>query len=438
LVVAEGVRAGYVPEARTSEVRRAVFGAAIGNLIEWFDYASYGYLAAVIAAVFFAPGDETAALLATFAVFAVSFVVRPIGGLVWGHYGDKIGRQRVLALTIIIMSVGTFAIGLIPPYASIGLAAPLLLLLCRLVQGFSASGEYAGASSFIAEYAPPNRRGLLVSMVPASTAAGLVLGATIAVLLQTGLSEADLQSWGWRVPFLVAGPLGVVGLYIRLKLEDTPLFKELEREHHVAQAPVLTGLRENWKQILIAFGVICLNAVGFYMILSYMPTYLSEELGFDSVTATLTTIVSVAAYVVFLPIVGTLTDRVGRKPVLFGACVLFLLLTLPSFELLSLGGVVFAVLAQIVLGAILAGNDGVLATFLTEMFPTTVRYSSFALSFNLGNAIFGGTAPFVATFLISLTGNNFAPGYYLMAAAGVAFIALLFTKETAKRGLQQE
>jgi MHS family proline/betaine transporter-like MFS transporter len=429
---------GYVPEPRTSEVRRAVFGAAIGNLIEWFDYASYGYLAAVIAAVFFAPGDETAALLATFAVFAVSFVVRPIGGLVWGHYGDKIGRQRVLALTIIIMSVGTFAIGLIPPYASIGLAAPLLLLLCRLVQGFSASGEYAGASSFIAEYAPPNRRGLLVSMVPASTAAGLVLGATIAVLLQTSLSEAALQSWGWRVPFLVAGPLGVVGLYIRLRLEDTPLFRELEREHHVAQAPVLTGLRENWKQILIAFGVICLNAVGFYMILSYMPTYLSQELGFDSVTATLTTIVSVATYVVFLPLVGTLADRVGRKPVLFGACVLFVLLTLPSFELLSLGGVVFAVLAQIVLGAILAGNDGVLATFLTEMFPTTVRYSSFALSFNLGNAIFGGTAPFVATFLISLTGNNFAPGFYLMAAAVVAFLALLFTKETAKRDLQQE
>ncbi|MBX6765390.1 MAG: MFS transporter [Rubrobacteraceae bacterium] len=423
---------------RRSAVSRAIVGAAVGNMIEWFDYATYGYLASVIAAVFFAPSDKTAALLATFAVFAVSFIVRPIGGLVWGHYGDKIGRRRVLALTVIIMSVGTFAVGLIPSYDLIGLAAPLLLLLCRLVQGFSASGEYAGASSFIAEYAPTGRRGLLVSMVPASTAAGLVLGATIAVLLESNLPRAALHSWGWRVPFLLAGPLGAAGLYIRLKLEDTPLFKELERKHQVAQAPILTSLRENWKQILIAFGVICLNAVGFYMILSYMPTYLSQELGFSEVTATLTTIVSVAAYVIFLPVVGILADRVGRRPVLFAACVLFVLLTLPSFMLLSLGGVGFAILAQILLGAMLAGNDGVLATFLAEMFPTTIRYSSFALSFNLGNAIFGGTAPFAATYLIALTGNDFAPGVYLMGAALVAAFALLFTVETSNRPLRQE
>lgn len=423
---------------RGSEVRRAVFGAALGNMIEWFDYASYGYLAATIAAVFFAPGNETAALLGAYGVFALSFVVRPIGGLVWGHYGDKLGRQRILALTIIIMSVATFAIGFLPGYAAIGIAAPLLLLACRLVQGFSASGEYAGASSFIAEYAPPGRRGLLVSMVPASTAAGLVLGATVASLLEYNLSQDALHSWGWRVPFLIAGPLGVIGLYIRLKLEDTPLFKELEQSHEVAQAPIRTLLRENWKQLLIAFGIICLNAVGFYMILSYMPTYLSEELGFDPVTAILTTIVSVAVYATFLPFVGMLADRVGRKPIMFAACVLFVLLTLPAFELLSLGGVGFAILAQILLGAILAGNDGVLATFLTEMFPTNVRYSSFGLSFNLGNAIFGGTAPLIATFLIALTGNNFAPGFYLMAAAVVAFVALLFTTETANKPLQQE
>jgi MHS family proline/betaine transporter-like MFS transporter len=421
-----------------SEVRRAVFGAAIGNMIEWFDYASYGYLAATIAAVFFAPGNETAALLGAYGVFALSFVVRPIGGLVWGHYGDKLGRQKILALTILIMSAATFAIAFIPGYASIGIAAPLLLLVCRLVQGFSASGEYAGASSFIAEYAPEGRRGLLVSMVPASTAAGLVLGAIVASLLEFNLSQDALYSWDWRVPFLIAGPLGVIGLYIRLKLEDTPLFKELEQSHEVAQAPIRTLLRENWKQLLIAFGIICLNAVGFYIILSYMPTYLSEELGFDPVTAILTTIVSVAVYATFLPFVGMLADRVGRKPIMFAACVLFVLLTLPAFELLSLGGVGFAILAQILLGAILAGNDGVLATFLTEMFPTNVRYSSFGLSFNLGNAIFGGTAPLIATFLIALTGNNFAPGFYLMAAAVVAFVALLFTTETANKPLEQE
>lgn len=419
-------------KTQSSGVKQAVFGAAIGNLIEWFDYASYGYLATIIAVVFFAPGNEKAALLGTFGVFAVSFIARPIGGIVWGHYGDKLGRKRILTLTIIMMSLATFAIGLIPSYASIGIAAPLLLLLCRIVQGFSASGEYAGASLFIAEYAPKSRRGLLVSMVPASTAAGLLLGALTAILLQYNLTQDALHSWGWRIPFLVSGPLGLIALYIRQKLEDTPVFKEME--HEETQTPVFMSVRQNWKQILVAFGIICLNAVGFYTILSYMPTYLVNELGFDSMKAILTTIISLTTYVILLPLVGTLADRVGRKPVLIGASILFMLFAYPAFSLLSLGGM-YAVLAQILLGAILAGNDGVLATFLSEMFPTSVRYTCFGLSFNMGNAIFGGTAPFIATFLILQTGNMFAPAFYLMAAALVAFVALLGTKETANKAL---
>ena len=265
------VESSKMPPATDSNtvLRRAVVGASFGNMVEWFDYASYGYLAATIAGVFFAPGNETMALLGTFGIFALSFVVRPVGGLVWGHYGDRLGRKRVLALTIIIMSASTFAIAFIPGYASIGAAAPIVLLFFRLIQGFSAAGEYAGAASFIAEYAPDNRRGLLVSMVPASTAAGLVLGAIVATLLEVGLSDAALYNWGWRIPFLIAGPLGLIGLYIRLKLEDTPAFEALEEKMETAQAPILQTLNENWRQILVAFGVVCLNAVGFYTILSY-------------------------------------------------------------------------------------------------------------------------------------------------------------------------
>ncbi|MFK2826651.1 MFS transporter [Bacillus sp. B190/17] len=422
-------------EAQSSGVKQAVFGAAIGNLIEWFDYASYGYLATIIAVVFFAPGNEKAALLGTFGVFAVSFIARPIGGVVWGHLGDRLGRKRILTLTIILMSFATFSIGLIPGYATIGIAAPLLLLLCRIVQGFSASGEYAGASLFIAEYAPDSRRGLLVSMVPASTAAGLLLGALTAILLEYNLTQEALHSWGWRIPFLISGPLGLIALYIRMKLEDTPVFNEMD--HTETQAPILESIRQNWNKVFIAFGVICLNAVGFYIILSYMPTYLVKELGFNSLTSILTTIVSLTTYVILLPFVGTLADRVGRKPVLIGASILFILFTYPSFLLLSQGGI-YAVMAQILLGAILAGNDGVLATFLSEMFPTSVRYTCFGLSFNMGNAIFGGTAPFVATFLILQTDNTFAPAFYLMAAALVAFLALLRTKETANKSLHHE
>ena len=421
-----------VEKSRTKEITKVAIGAGMGNLIEWFDYASYGYLATIIASVFFAPGNQSAALLGTFSVFAISFILRPIGGIVWGHYGDKLGRKRILILTIVLMSLSTFAIGFIPGYDTIGMASPLLLLLCRLVQGFSASGEYAGASLFIAEYAPRKRRGVLVSIVPASTAAGLLLGALIAAGLQFGLPKDSLHSWGWRIPFLIAGPLGLIALFLRLRLDDTPVFREMEHEN--TKDPVFISIRQNWKQILVAFGVICLNAVGFYTILSYMPTYLENELGFDAVKSILSTIASLGTYVIFLPLVGSLADKVGRKPVLIGASILFILLSYPAFMLLSLGGV-YAVLAQILLGAVLAGNDGVLATFLSEMFPASVRYTCFGLSFNLGNAIFGGTAPFIATFLILQTSDKFAPAFYLMAAAIIAFMALLKTKETRNKTL---
>jgi len=424
-------------EVLSSSVKKAVVGAAIGNLIEWFDYASYGYLAVVIAAVFFAPGNETAALLAAFGVFSVSFIVRPIGGLIWGHFGDKIGRKRVLVMTISIMSLSTFAIGLLPSYAAIGLLAPLLLLVCRLVQGFSASGEYAGAASFIAEYAPDKKRGLLVSMVPASTAAGLMLAVIVVSLLEFNLTQEALYSWGWRIPFLLSGPLGIIGLLVRLKLEDTPIFTEMERTKTAPKQSMFKGVVQNRRQIIIAFGIICLNAVGFYTILSYMPTYLTKELGFSITTGILITLVSLGTYVLVLPIVGMMADRVGRKPVLIAASLMFIVFTYPAFLLLSMGGA-YAVLALVMLGFVLAGNDGVLATFLTEMFPTSIRFSAFALSFNTGNAIFGGTAPLVATFLIAVTGNTFAPAYYLMGAAVVAFIFLLMTKETANQPLMED
>ncbi|CFX89254.1 General substrate transporter [Syntrophomonas zehnderi OL-4] len=421
------------------QLRKAVFGAAIGNMIEWFDYASYGYLATIIAVVFFAPGDKTAALLGAFAVFAVPFIIRPLGGIFWGHYGDKIGRRRTLIYTISIMSVATFCIGLLPSYAKVGVLAPVLLFLIRLLQGFAASGEYAGSASFIAEYAPNNKRGLLVSMVPASTAAGLMFAALITAILDYYLSPGALNSWGWRIPFLLALPLGIIGLTIRLRLEDTPVFKEMEEKTKQTNEDEKRGLAElgkYWKELIIAFGVVLLNAVGFYTILSYMPTYLMEQMHFSRLHGTLITLVTLFTYVFMLPLVGTLADHVGRKKVLMVTCVIFILATYPIFHLLAMGKFL-AVLALFLLGACLAGNDGVLATFLTEMFPTSVRFTSFGLVFNTGNAIFGGTAPLMATYLIAKTGNEYAPAFYLIAAACVCLLALTQTHETANKELER-
>jgi MHS family proline/betaine transporter-like MFS transporter len=305
----------------------------------------------------------------------------------------------------------------------------------RLIQGFSASGEYAGASAFLAEYAPEGKRGFYTSIVPASTAAGLLFGSIFVAVLHAVLSADQLHSFGWRLPFLLAAPFGLIGRYIRVRLEDTPKFKSLEMSHHVARAPVKELLSAHRGRMLIAFGVTCLNAVAFYLVLSYMPTYLSTEMGMGETASFIAATISLAAYIGFIFIMGALSDRIGRKTMLIGASVLFAVLTVPLFK--GLVGASFAtiVMIQIAFGALLTMNDGTLPCFLSEIFPTRVRYSGFAFCFNAANAMFGGTAPFVATWLIHATGNKLAPAWYLVGAAGVALVAMLASRETSRAPL---
>ena len=424
-------------QASPAVLRKVLTASFIGNFVEWFDYASYGYFATVIAAVFFPEIAPQAALLATFAVFAISFVIRPIGGIVWGSIGDRIGRKTALSWSILIMSGATTVIALLPSYHQIGMLAPVLLLIVRMVQGFSASGEYAGATSFLAEYAPPAKRGFYTSMVPASTAAGLLAGSLMSALLFSQLETAQLHGWGWRLPFLLAFPLGLVGLYIRLKLEDTPKFRELEAKHHVEATPIKELFTTYRKPIIRAFAVTCLNAVGFYLILSYMPTYLITEMGMEESASFLANSIALFAYIFLIFLMGLLSDRFGRKMALIAASVLFIVLTVPLFGMLEGASFAMIVLIQVIFGALLTVNDGTLPCFLTEIFPTRVRYSGFAFSFNTANALFGGTAPFVATWLISATGSKTAPAWYLVAAAAVALVAMLAARETAGKPLEE-
>lgn len=416
--------------------RKVVVASFIGNFVEWFDYAAYGYLAVTIAAVFFPTEDPKAALLMTFGVFAISFLVRPVGGFIWGHLGDKIGRRSALSLSILLMTGATFCIALLPGYASIGFAAPLLLLLLRVIQGFSAAGEYAGASAFLVEYAPANRRGLYAAVVPASTATGLLLGSLLAAGLTSLLSSEQMESWGWRLPFLLAAPMGLIGRYIRTKLEDSPTFRAASDSVKSEGSPVRSLLNNHWRHLVLAAGAVLLNAVGFYVILSYMPTYLSQELGLDAPRSFLATTIALVTYVGFIFLTGILSDRFGRKRVLITASVLFVILTVPAFMALDSGSFLVIVLVQILLGAMLTLNDGTLPSYLAEMFPTKVRYSGFAVSFNVSNALFGGTAPFVATLLISASGNLLAPGWYLMGAAVISLIAVLCSAETSRKPLR--
>lgn len=427
-----------------SVVRKVVIASFVGNFAEWFDYAVYGYLASIIAVVLFPESDGTAGLMMAYGVFAISFIVRPLGGLFWGRYGDKAGRRGALAWSILIMTGATFLIAFLPTYEMVGLLSPILLLILRIIQGFSASGEYAGAAIFLTEYAPTGKRGLYASVVPASTAAGLLAGSLFVAVMTMIWPSQDPSSfmyvWGWRIPFLLALPLGWVGRYIRLRLEDTPLYRQ-EMEKHDSENPP-TPIKDLFKyhprQMIAGFLVTLLNAVGFYTVLSYMPTYLSVEVGIDKAMAFTASSVSLFAYIFFIFGMGKLSDHFGRKKVLISASICFAIFTVPIFMVLDSAKSIVAVIAvECVLSLFLTMNDGTLPSFLSEIFPTNVRYSGFAFVFNSGNALFGGTAPLICTALIAATGNKLMPGWYMVAAALVAMIAMSFCRETSKISLTE-
>lgn len=431
-------------------VRKVAVSSFLGNFIEWFDYASYSYFATTIALVFFPTDNHTVAMLQTFGVFALSFILRPIGALFWGGYGDKKGRKAALAHSIMFMSGASFLIGCLPSYSVIGVGAPILLLLLRMVQGFSASGEYAGAATFLGEYAPTSKRGIYCSLIPASTAIGLLAGSTLATLMTANMNSSAMVGWGWRVPFLLAGPLGLIVLYIRTKLSDSPVYQSmndaLESKSAASAdgqvvsksgmfAPLAELFHNHLKALIISFGACVLNAVGFYTVLTYLPTYLSDTVGMDATQSGTITTICLVAYVFMVFGMGHISDKFGRKKVLIGACVAFIVLTVPAFLILNTSQFWPVLLVELAMCATLTANDGTLSSYLTETFPTSVRFTGFAFSFNLANAIFGGTASFIATVLIALTGSSIAPAWYMVGVAAIALVAMILSHENTDKDL---
>ncbi|MEU6577382.1 MFS transporter [Streptomyces sp. NPDC046805] len=418
-------------------VKRAVRAAALGNAMEWFDFGVYSYIAVTLGKVFFPSGNPTVQLLSTFGAFAAAFLVRPLGGMVFGPLGDRVGRQKILALTMILMAAGTFAIGLIPPYATIGVGAPLLLLVARMVQGFSTGGEYAGASTFIAEYAPDKKRGFLGSWLEFGTLVGYIGGAGIVAVLTALLSTSDLLSWGWRIPFLVAGPIGIVGLYLRMKLEETPAFaRELEKaETNRPKVPLREMVVGQWKTLILCMALVLVYNVTDYMLLSYMPTYLTSELKYDETHSLIVSLLVMAGMMVVQPFAGRLTDRVGVKPVIAAGCAGFLALSIPALLLIREGSMLGVGLGMGGLGLLLVCFTSAMPSALPALFPTRVRYGSLSIGFNVSVSLFGGTTPLVTTALISTTGNMMMPAYYMMGAAVIGGIAVWRMVESANRPL---
>lgn len=428
--------APLLPSSRAT-LHRAIAASAIGNATEWFDYGIYAYGVSYISTALF-PGSTAQATLFALATFAISFLVRPLGGLFWGPLGDRYGRRTVLALTIIMMSAATLCIGLIPTYSSAGFWAPALLVLLRLVQGFSTGGEYGGAATFMAEYAPDERRGFYGSFLEVGTLAGFSLGALLMLCFAMILGDDAMRQWGWRLPFLVAAPLGMAGLYLRSRIEDTPVFREVQgigaRERgHLGE---LRDLLRCFRRPLFVLGmlVIALNFVN-YTLLSYMPTYLELRLGLSSQQALYVPIVGMLFMMPFLPAAGALSDRIGRKPLWWASLSGLLVMAIPSYYLMATG-IFGAFVGFGILGLLYVPQLATISSTFPAMFPTHVRFAGVAIGYNVSTSLFGGTAPVLNSWAIASTGDLFFPAYAMMASCIIAIVALPFLVETAGRPLR--
>lgn len=424
-------------------VRKAVLAGVIGNFVEWYEYGVYGYMAVVIATLFFPEGNQAAALLATYGAFAVSFLIRPLGGTLFGRFGDTVGRRAVLSIAILMMSGATACIGLLPTYATVGFLAPALLVLLRLVQGLAAGGEYVGAVSFVVEYGPAGKRAFYASWVSVSVWGGLLCGAGIAYLLTSAFGEGALEAGIWRVPFLLALPLGLVGLYLRTKVEETPAFRALqeasertaqdpllegrtEAEQHVESAPVKEAFKTQLRPMLVYVGFGITSATGSYLFATYLVTYFQTEAGLSTGNALLANTIALFFLIPLLPLAGLLCDRIGRKPFLLAGCALFVALALPAYAVANQGTLLFAVLASLVLVIPSLFVDTGLTVSIAEMYPTRLRYTASGIAHNVAFGVFGGLSPLIATALVATIGTPLAVGYYMMGLAALSFIVVLF------------
>ncbi|GAB17182.1 proline/betaine transporter [Gordonia effusa NBRC 100432] len=416
-------------------LRRAIGASAIGNATEWYDYGVYAATTTYLTHTFF-PGSWGG--VGTMLGFAISFVLRPLGGMVWGPLGDRLGRKRVLAMTILLISGATALIGVLPSHAVAGVWAPILLIALRIVQGFSTGGEYGGAATFMAEYAPDNKRGRFGSFLEFGTLAGFAGGTALVLLFNLMLNDAQMNSWGWRIPFLLALPLGAIGLYLRSQLDDPPLFNELEKADAIEGSAWsrLTDLVSNyWQPILIMFGMVVALNVANYTLLAYQPDYLKNTIGLDEDDGSIVVLIGQVVMMLLIPFFGRWSDSTGRKPMWWASLIGLFVLALPMYWLMG-QGFAWAIVGFVVLGVLYIPQLATISATFPAMFPTQVRYAGFAISYNVATAAFGGTAPLVNEAVVDNTGWNLFPAAYMMGACVVGMVALVFLKETVGASLR--
>jgi MHS family proline/betaine transporter-like MFS transporter len=411
---------------------RAVVAVAVGNLLEWYDFAVYAGMAALLATLFFPSDDPIASLLASFSVFAVGFALRPVGAIVFGRMADRHGRRPTLLVVITLMGVATVLIGVMPTYATAGVWGAVLLVLARSAQGLSVGGEFSASTAFLVEFAPAGRRGLYGSLAYLTACLGSFLGLGVVTVVRSLSTPEFLATWGWRIPFLLSFPLLAIGLYIRLKVEESPAFV---RTAGPDVSPVTESVRSQKRGMLALFGITVGFAVGSYTVLAFVLGYLTTVLAYPPADAAAAVLVSTLIGSLTIPLFGHLSDRIGRRPVLVAGCVGLAVAAFPAYALMGVGGILAAVGGQLLIWVFMAMLCGACPAAFSELFPTRLRTTAVGVSYSFALALFGGTTPLVSTWLVGATGSTLAPAWFLVVTAAVSAEAALRLRETARDAL---
>ncbi|MGE7608053.1 MFS transporter [Peribacillus frigoritolerans] len=421
------------------QMRRILIASLVGSSIEWFDYFLYGTVSALVFnQLFFVNEDPTIGLLLSYASFALAFFIRPFGGVIFSHIGDRIGRKKTLVLTLSLMGVATFGMGLLPTYQAVGIWAPILLITLRLVQGLGIGGEWGGALLLAVEYAPAEKRGLFGAIPQMGVTIGMLLG-TVALSIMTLLPENAFMTWGWRIPFIFSALLVFFGLWIRKGIDETPSFKKVKESGEVPKLPIVETLKNYWREVLIAVGAKVVETAPFYIFSTFVVSYATANLGFSR-TATLTAVmIATIITTILIPIMGNLSDKIGRKKLFIGGTVGMALFAFPYFWLLQQKSVLLLIVATVIgLGVIWAPITAVLGTMFSEIFDAKIRYTGITLGYQIGAALAGGTAPLVATALLEKFNNSYVPvALYIIFASVLSLAAIWAVKDRSNQKLDE-
>ncbi|WHY96657.1 MFS transporter [Peribacillus simplex] len=421
------------------QMRRILVASLVGSSIEWFDYFLYGTVAALVFnQLFFVNEDPTIGLLLSYASFALAFFIRPFGGVIFSHIGDRIGRKKTLVLTLSLMGVATFGMGLLPTYQAVGIWAPILLITLRLVQGLGIGGEWGGALLLAVEYAPAEKRGLFGAIPQMGVTIGMLLG-TVALSIMTQLPESAFMTWGWRLPFIFSALLVFFGLWIRKGIDETPSFKKVKESGEVPKLPIVETLKNYWREVLIAVGAKVVETAPFYIFSTFVVSYATSNLGFSR-TATLTAVMTATIITtILIPFMGKLSDTIGRKKLFIVGTIGMALFAFPYFWLLQQKSVLLLIVATVIgLGVIWAPITAVLGTMFSEIFDAKIRYTGITLGYQIGAALAGGTAPLVATALLNRFNNSYVPvAIYIIFASLLSLAAIWAVKDRSNQKLDE-